>query len=275
MNCPLCKNKNVINETIFTFFCNNCFIKFSILEPGIGSSIKGLNYLRKKNYINILKYLKKFNKKKILDVGCSQGLFVLLARKHSFKCYGVEPYKSKFLSKIKNFIYQDLFPFKKKLILNKKFDIIIFNDTFEHIDPLLLDKGINQLKKMLTTCGLIFINSPSYDGLLYKTALLLKKLFLINHFYDRLWQKNMASPHLIYFNSKSLDIIFKKNGFVNSGNLKIMAMTTYGLLQRIRSSLKSKILSRLLYIFLFIFLKFSSSTSDIILNVYTLKRNKI
>ena len=40
-------------------------------------------------------------------------------------------------------------------------------------------------------------------------------------FYDRLWQKNMNSPHLSYFNKKNLSLLFSRHNFYEfkSGNL--------------------------------------------------------
>ena len=70
---------------------------------------------------------------------------------------------------------------------------------FEHLTN--LHKVINT-SLALKKDGIIIINSPTSDGIIFNFSLFLMNLGFTK-FYDRLWQKNMSSPHLSYFNKKT------------------------------------------------------------------------
>jgi SAM-dependent methyltransferase len=271
MKCPLCKKNFTLQESSYTFFCKICLVKFSNLKSGSGAGVKGIQKLRLQNFHKIFLYLKTFNKKTILDIGCSSGLFILLARKYFYKSFGIEPDPSiKKIINVQKYIFNDFFPMKK-FFLKKKFDIIIFNDTFEHLDfkdPKLI---VAQLKKLLSKKGLICVNCPNYDGFFYKVANYSNKFINIKFFFNRLWQKNMQSPHTVYFNNKSLDLFFKKNNFKKVASYELDTIHPEGLLDRIQSSIMSIFFSKILYFVLNIFCKFKFNTKDIIFNIYQMK----
>ena len=106
------------------------------------------------------------------------------------------------------------------------FDIVIFNDVFEHLEK--INDVIKEVSIVLKDDGLVVLNLPTSDGIIFKISKFLLSL-KINKFYDRLWQKNSSSPHLSYFNKLNLTKLFLKNGFIllESGNLETLEFNNF------------------------------------------------
>ena len=133
----------------------------------------------------------------------------------------------------------------------------------EHLQD--LDLVINQIKKLLKKDGLVIINLPSSDGIIYKIS---KILYFLNikKFYNRLWQKNQASPHLSYFNKDNLNDLFKKYNFDKILNTTLDSVDRRDNFKRINSTLNNRVISSLLASCVFIFYFFQKILpSDIIL----------
>lgn len=105
------------------------------------------------------------NASNILDIGCSSGVFLDLARKKNLTTFGVELNKSEYkLSKAKGHeVYNDLL---ENISLSEKIDIVSLWDVFEH----LIDGEfyLNEIKKVLSADGVIFLQIPSSDSLAAK-----------------------------------------------------------------------------------------------------------
>jgi SAM-dependent methyltransferase len=113
----------------------------------------------------------------------------------------------------------------------KQYDIIIFNDSFEHIpDPQRVIKGIT--KHLRSEHGIAIINLPTSHGLMFQSALLLTKLGIRTPF-DRIWQKEFSSPHLHGFNKYNLRMLFEKNGFTQNYSTPLPFYTVKGLWKRL------------------------------------------
>lgn len=101
----------------------------------------------------------------ILDVGCSSGVFLDIAKNNDFSTFGVELNKSeyKFAQKKGHTVYNDLL---ENITFDNKFDVITMWDVFEH-----LKDGkfyLNLMKILLRENGLIFLQIPSSDSLAAK-----------------------------------------------------------------------------------------------------------
>ena len=88
------------------------------------------------------------------------------------------------------------------------------------------------IKKHLTDTGVVIVNLPTNDGVLFKTAYLMYKLG-IKVAFDRLWQKGFASPHVHYFNLKNLTLLFENNDFTLKYSSPLLYYTVKGLWKRI------------------------------------------
>ena len=76
---------------------------------------------------------KKFLYKNILDIGCNDGSQLDVFKKNGFKTYGIDPAKNIYKISSKNHeVICGFFNEKTVKKINKKFDIIIFQNSFAH-----------------------------------------------------------------------------------------------------------------------------------------------
>jgi 2-polyprenyl-3-methyl-5-hydroxy-6-metoxy-1,4-benzoquinol methylase len=238
--------------------------------PGAGAEIESLETVREKNFARIIKTLKKeYNWcKTILDVGSSQGIFLRSAALHEFTVTGLEP-DERLAEESRNSgfdVITGFFP-DTDALTGKTFDIIIFNDSFEHIPNLqALIKGI---KAYLNKKGVVVVNLPNSNGLMFQSALLAYK-FGIPAFFDRLWQMGFASPHLHYFNARNLKMLFERHGFIQRGNTPLSYYLITGLWRRIRCK-SSLCIAIIAWLILTILYPFFCVKSDCFVSYFTLK----
>jgi SAM-dependent methyltransferase len=101
----------------------------------------------------------------ILDIGCSSGLFLDLAKKRNLDTYGVELNQKEYqFAKEKGHnVHNELL---ENISFEEKFDVVTLWDVFEH----LIDGEfyLNEIKKVLSDSGKIFLQIPSSDSLASK-----------------------------------------------------------------------------------------------------------
>ena len=270
-SCIVCGN-NLKKINNFVFKCNNCLFLKSNLKPGFGRDIEGLSELRRNNFNKILKITKEIdnsNKLKILEIGSGSGFFIEECKKFNIDITGSEPDEEQLEILRKKFdnILKISLPLKDDEI-NKhgQFDYIVFNDVFEHLED--LNKVIIQLQFFLKENGKILINLPSSDGLIFKLSNSLN-YFGITNFYNRLWQKELSSPHLSYFNHSNLKLLFKKYGYELIYSNSLNAVSKNGNFERINSTIKNKIFcaSITFFVMLFYYLQ-KLFPRDVIFHIY-------
>jgi 2-polyprenyl-3-methyl-5-hydroxy-6-metoxy-1,4-benzoquinol methylase len=207
----------------------------------------------------------------VLDVGSSHGLFLQTARDNGFSATGLEPaLHLAEETRLRGYdVINGFFPSAQGLA-GKRYDIIIFNDSFEHIPNLqdLIQSIQNHLDK---PNGMVIINIPSSGGIIFKTAFLLYRLGIHAPF-DRLWQKGFASPHLHYFNVRNLKRLFERRGFVMKYTAPLCYYTIKGLWKRIacKSSFFVSIVSWLGMVMLY---PLSMMQSDCFMACFALEEN--
>lgn len=269
--CIIC-NSNFKKINDFVFKCRKCLFFKSTLLPGHGREIEGISELRQRNFKKIIKIIKSLNKSqnfKILEIGSGNGFFIEECKKLYINITGSEADEKQYqLLKLK---YDNTLKLKLPLKdMEKKFDkydYIIFNDVFEHLED--LDLVIQQLKKFTKDNGQIIINLPSSDGLIFKFSNILNKLGFQN-FYNRLWQKDLSSPHLSYFNNLNLELLFKKHNFIKKYSGSLDTVSNKGNYARLNSTIKNKLVCFLLTGFLYIFYFLQKLLpKDIILHIYS------
>jgi SAM-dependent methyltransferase len=101
----------------------------------------------------------------ILDIGCSSGVFLDLAKKRGLETYGIELNKKEvqFARNKGHTVYNDLL---ENIDFNKKIDIITLWDVFEHLKD--GEFYLNYIKTILSDGGVIFLQIPSSDSLAAK-----------------------------------------------------------------------------------------------------------
>lgn len=222
--------------------CSKCLYECSSLSPSINAIDPSIPYIneeerqkslytvREHNFKRIVKKLSYYKPDggNLLEIGCGHGWFLEIAGK-SFHTQGVEPDTNVYnIAKAKGLPIRNGF-FPEILEEHERFDIIIFNDVFEHI---------SDLHEMLAVCnthlnkdGLLVVNLPSSSGIIYRTSKLLLK-FGVPSFFKRMWQYKTPSPHLHYFNPNNLSKMLSKRFYVEEAkNLK--SITASGLWERL------------------------------------------
>lgn len=234
--CPVCNSLMSSGLKIWHWECSKCGYEKAEFEPAINETVAhekidehnreaGLRSLRLENFEKLLKAIENngHSSGALLDVGCAHGWFLEAAQKRQFQALGIEPDRNIFKIAAQRGlpVRQGFFP--EILKVNEKFNVIIFNDVFEHIPD--LNSVLTGCRKHLEFDGVLVLNLPSSSGVFYKTARFLCALG-IGGFFDRLWQKDFPSPHLHYFNRKNLKLLLEANGFkeVFAGNLPILRL---------------------------------------------------
>ncbi|MTI09486.1 class I SAM-dependent methyltransferase [Curvivirga aplysinae] len=244
MDCIICNSK-MNAKSDWAYQCSNCNFWRSTLEPGAGRGIEGLEELRRSNFKILsdkFEELTSLSGKSCLEVGCAEGWFLDEAKARGAECIGIEPSEVSKLSQAAGHDVKVGF-FPDILDQGRQFDIIIFNDVFEHLpDPV---DAIKQCENYLNEDGYLILNLPNSGGLFFKISATLAK-FGASSIFNRLWQKGFPSPHLTYFNERNLDaFIAKYTKLQKCKNFPLPALHTQGLKERIKTShqgLKGQIL---------------------------------
>jgi len=205
------------------------------LEPGINrqenhktvnedARAAGLKSLRQSNFAKLVEVLKQVRpgQSRLLDVGCAHGWF-LEATADDFEPLGIEPDEAVYKATAARGLPVRLGYFPEALHVDEKFDVIVFNDVFEHIPN--SGQILAACHDRLTADGVLVLNLPSSRGLFYKVSKLLQR-FGFGSFFERLWQKGMPSPHLHYFNTDNLCELLHKHKFsaVKKGTLPVLRL---------------------------------------------------
>ena len=147
------------------------------------------------------------NAKKILDVGCGNGLFAQLVKKRNkAEVWGIE-YMEQEALKAQDIMYKTFIgPCEDHIdsLPDDYFDVIYFNDVLEHlIDPYLV---LDKIKCKLSSDGVIISSIPNirYHNVFIK--LLFKKEFEYQSY------GVLDKTHLRFFTKKSI-----KNMYINLG----------------------------------------------------------
>jgi len=269
--CPVCSSP--MNHVSGCYSkCKSCGYMMSHEQPGAGAEVVSLDAVREKNFRFICKIIKESfpQTKTILDVGSSDGHFLKVASDEGFIITGLEP-ATHLAEKARLHGYNVIdgfFPNAEGLI-NKMYDIIIFNDSWEHIPN--LHEALQGIKDHLKKTGIVIINLPSSDGIVFKTAFLLNKMGIRTPF-ERLWQKGFASPHLHYFNVKNLKLFFENYGFVMCYSSSLYYYTIKGLWGRI-SCKSSFLVSVFAWVSMVLLYPLSTLCSDCFMACFSVSEN--
>jgi 2-polyprenyl-3-methyl-5-hydroxy-6-metoxy-1,4-benzoquinol methylase len=244
MSCIVCGTRQAAGLTGWHAFCHECGYESAVLQGAINEKPAGapldederelgLKALRQENFRNIVhlaRQLVRPGARRLLDVGCAHGWFLETARE-GFEVLGIEPdavvggrTAARGLP-----VRQGYFP--DVLQPDESFDVIVFNDVIEHIPD---------IRAALTVCharlekdGLLILNLPSSAGFFYRLSKLFARVGWRSPF-ERLWQKDLPSPHVHYFRPANLERLVAQHGFARVHSGELPSLRAKGLLERMR-----------------------------------------
>lgn len=147
----------------------------------------------KKRHNLILRFIK--NPKRVLDIGCSNGIFLDLFK--DSETWGVEP--SGIVQSTKNKVHRIINQyFEDTKLPENYFDLVIMNHTLEHVKD--ADLVLNKIYKILKKDGILFIDVPNAGGL--------GSLIFGNN-----WSYRLPQEHTYQFTKKSLSKKLLDNKF--------------------------------------------------------------
>lgn len=217
--------------------CQGCGFYNSDLAPGPGKAFDGIEALRRKNFELVLDAVEKVRRvggAKLLEIGAAKGWFLEAAARRGAAVTGVEPVSpdAEIARQLGFEVEEGLFPESPKD--HGPYDIIVFNDVFEHIpDPI---EAARAAAGLLSAGGLLVINIPSSRGVVFRAASVLHKIGVSGPF-ERLWQKGLPSPHMTYFSPENLKALIEKHTpLKRRASQPLLTIDREGLRQRIDSS---------------------------------------
>jgi 2-polyprenyl-3-methyl-5-hydroxy-6-metoxy-1,4-benzoquinol methylase len=195
--------------------------------------IAALATLREANNERILRRLEAFVPlpgARVLDVGCAYGWFLRSAAVRGAVAVGIEPDLGVAAAARRGEAAVIAGYFPDCLRAQAQFDVIIFNDVFEHLaDPAAI---LEACRERLAPGGRLVLNVPDSGGHLYRIACALARCGAPGVL-DRLWQTGYKSPHLYYFSRGNLARLAARHGFAESAVFHLPQLTRRGLWQRL------------------------------------------
>lgn len=241
--CVVCSSQLVDGLAKWHKVCQACGYEKSSLSPAINtdevhervdevSRESGLGVLRRHNFLLLLNHLKRLRSREgatLLDVGAAHGWFLDVAGRY-YVVQGIEPDRTVFEAARRNGKPIRLGYFPDVLEENEKFDIIVFNDVIEHIPD--IRRILGACYAHLNQDGLLLLNLPNSKGFFYIVAKLFMRGGLTSPF-ERLWQKDMPSPHVHYFHPGNLSELVSSHGFEEVDRGILPSLVREGLYTRI------------------------------------------
>jgi 2-polyprenyl-3-methyl-5-hydroxy-6-metoxy-1,4-benzoquinol methylase len=244
MTCIVCGTPQAAGLTGWHASCRECGYESAALDVAINQQTAGapvdederelgLKALRQENFRDIVALAQRLARpgaRKLLDVGCAHGWFLETARER-FEVLGIEPDAVVGGRTAARGLPVRPGYFPDALEAGETFDVIVFNDVIEHIPN--IRAALDACHARLGEGGLLVLNLPNSAGFFYRLSKAFARMGWRSPF-ERLWQKDLPSPHVHYFRPANLERLVAKHGFerVHSGELP--SLRAKGLLERIR-----------------------------------------
>jgi 2-polyprenyl-3-methyl-5-hydroxy-6-metoxy-1,4-benzoquinol methylase len=134
-----------------------------------------------------------------LDIGCSAGFTLRVAREAGFDAYGVEvdPLGVKYATEVFGLKNVAVGSFEEQRYPDEFFDVITVVEVIEHVPN--LNNFCSELKRTLSRTGIIYLTTP--DVAHWRTPKPLHR-----------WEAILPSQHLYYFSKTTLQRLLEKHG---------------------------------------------------------------
>ena len=177
------------------------------------------NNKRFQNHVAVSEeYLQKADaSKKILDVGCGGGLYLVMMREKGVDCYGIEPdlERLKFArdeEKLKNVFATTLQSDYWANNHKKSFDLVTMWDVIEHVNS--PGEMLESSRELLKEGGFLLIDTPCRNSLYHRLGVI---LYTASFGFFRSLLSFMYSDHRFghkqIFSRHNIRVLFEKHGF--------------------------------------------------------------
>jgi SAM-dependent methyltransferase len=239
--CPICGQEVRPDLVPWLLRCGGCGFERSTLGEEIASPAAideparadALGTLRERNFRAILEVLGRLRRERgtLLDVGCAHGWFLRAAAADGWRAVGIEPdaRMADIARAAGNEVRSGMFP--GALLEGETFDVITFNDVFEHLPD--VNQALQSCLLALAPGGLLAVNLPDARGPFYRAARALARVG-VRAPLERLWQKRFPSPHLSYFTRPLLRRLALNHGFSSVHGSRLASVALDGLWSRLR-----------------------------------------
>lgn len=237
-NCVICSGLCVADVDGISR-CEGCGLLHSGQKAGFGNPIQGMGTIALRNYAIVADALEKtmpIRGARILDVGCAEGGFTELMLDKGADSLGLEPDKDAASEALAKKLPVELISFEDFYGGDKEYDVIVFNDVFEHMqNPILV---LEKSSRLLKNNGYILINIPFSSGMIFRMVRAAARLGMGSP-YRRIWAKGLSSPHIYFYNEYNLTHILKSYKFELVDKGRLVALASDGMYQRVRSTYSS------------------------------------
>ncbi len=186
--------------------CKNCNLvrTLNFVVPKYNDYHRDEDYRKfEKHFRNIFQkrfnIIKRFKREpgKVLDIGTSTGIMLLIFVENGWEAWGVEPSKSAERLKDKNI--KVLPTIIERADLPKSFfDVVILNHSLEHMeDPFGV---LKKVKSVLKKGGIVYVDVPNFGSLSAQIS-------------RQYWKYLLPNEHLHHFTPKTLGKILEKSGY--------------------------------------------------------------
>lgn len=144
------------------------------------------NALRLKELLTIIK---KYNPKKVLDVGCGLGALVKVLQNNNIETYGVDSavvLRGVWNKETKNLSIADA---KNLPFANQSFDLVFSSDFFEHIP----EQDIDKVKSEMMRVGKIVLARVAYEDKLSRK----QALYHVTNKPESWWEEKLQGVILV------------------------------------------------------------------------------
>jgi SAM-dependent methyltransferase len=206
----------------------------------------------------------------VLDVGAAHGWFVQAAARRGAEATGIEPDPVVAAIAQGRGVPVHVGWFPDDLPAGETYDVITFNDVFEHLpDP---DEVLARCLERLRPGGCVVLNLPDVHGLGFRLSRALRRVGVRGP-YDRLWQVGFPSPHVWYFSRRGLVRLLARHGLAAPFVGSLPSLTRRGLWRRVhfdrRPSAVSAVQCGLLWLLVPVFNRPSTADAMLVVAVRT------
>lgn len=236
--CPICEDGNKftiqvdLGETGI-YFCNGC--SSGVMLPRLQQSEltslhtdssyyehpyfqvrRTLSDSLKKEYQSRLDKINQFfeivPEQTLLEVGCDTGLFLQYAEQTTgLNVVGVDISNKAVTDATKAGVDVRLGTLEMQNFPTDSFDIICAYDLIEHIES--PAEFLAEVRRILKPTGILILETPNFDGIVYRIGRMIGRLPLINKILSPLQKRLWPLFHVQYFTAKSLSNLLNKYEF--------------------------------------------------------------